>query len=85
MSQTFSMSVIFSGWRLPRASDHCLDHLCSDNLLALSHPDGHVSEQWRVANVAGVRVADDVTDPFVACCIGVTSANVFGLQGLELL
>jgi hypothetical protein len=79
------LSVIFPSWRLPRPFDHSFDHLRSDNLLTFSHADGHIRKQRRVANVAGIRVADDVTCPFMARRVGMTRTHVFGLQGLELL
>jgi len=38
-----------------------------------------------MSDVAGVRITDDVAGPFMASSVGVTSADVFRLQGFELL
>lgn len=36
-----------------------------------------------MSHVAGVAVAEDVGDPFVARCVGVAGADVADLEGFE--
>lgn len=38
-----------------------------------------------MANVRSVAVADDIGGPFVFGCVGVTGADVAGLEGFEIL
>lgn len=67
------------------AADHLLDKRRAHHLSALAHAERHVGQQGRVADVGGVRVADNVVGPFVACGVGVAGADVFLLEVLELL
>jgi len=79
------LSVLFSGRRRTTCSNHLLYELSTNNFFALAHTQRHVRKKRRVANVRGVGVSNDVILPFVCAGISVASANVFGLEGFELL
>lgn len=50
-----------------------------------AHAHTHVEQHARVALKRGIRVAHDVGCPLVLGGVGVPSADVFVLQGFELL
>lgn len=72
-----------------RRGSHRLDHLADELGAGLGHGfvlgEGHVGEQWRVADDAGFGIAVDVGLPLPARRVRVSRADVLGLQPLELL
>jgi hypothetical protein len=72
-------------WWVTSTPDHFLQHLRANLLLRLAHTNSHIREQWVVADVGSTAVALDVGQPLVLGRVGVTGADVAGLQGLEVL
>lgn len=65
--------------------DHLADELGADFRHGLVLREGHVAEQRRVADDAGLGVAVDVGLPLPRGGVWVARADVLGLQALELL
>jgi len=61
------------------------NHLNAKLCYRLILGQGHVRQQWWVSDDARVGVAMDVGLPLPARCIGMSRANVLGLQALQLL
>lgn len=72
-------------WRVSDSSNHLLNHLRTDLFPWLTHTDSDVAEQRWVADIGRVAVTDNVGSPFVFGGIGVTSSDVAGLKGFEVL
>jgi len=70
---------------LPNRLNHPVDEHGAHLLARLSHTQAHVLQQGRVADVRSEAVPRDVGGPLVAGRVGVASADVAGLQLLELL
>lgn len=77
--------LILPGRRGAGRLDHLPDQLGADLGHGLVLGEGHVGEQGRVADDAGLGVAVDVRLPLPAGRVRVPGADVLGLEPLELL
>jgi len=78
-------SIVFGGWRRSYRQHHALHTVPAYGFHIGTHSHTHVQHHARVALEGGVRVAHDVGGPLMLGGVGVTGADVFVLQGFELL
>lgn len=77
--------LVLARGRGPDGLDHLADELGAHLGHGLVLGEGHVGEEGRVADDAGLGVAVDVGLPLPARRVRVAGADVLGLEALELL
>jgi len=78
-------SFIFRGRRRSHWQHHAFHTVPAHSFHIDAHSHAHVKHHARMALERGVGVAHDIGGPLVLGGVGVTCADVFVLQGFELL